>query len=58
MSSPRENVRRNRLAMIEAVLKINEKVELQSVESGVTEHNKAIAAHQARCYRELGSIQL
>ena len=53
-----KNQSRNQLAMIEALLKIFEKAELQSVESGITEHNKWIAAHKARCYRQLGSIQL
>ena len=53
-----KNISSNRLAMIEAVLRIFEKVEFQSVESGVTEHKKWIAAHKARCYRQRASIQL
>jgi glycosyltransferase involved in cell wall biosynthesis len=53
-----KNQSRNRSAMIESALRIYEKAELQSVESGVTEHNKWIAAHKARCYRQLASIQL
>jgi glycosyltransferase involved in cell wall biosynthesis len=53
-----KNVSHNRLAMIEAALRICEKTELQSVESGFTEHHKWITDHKARYYRELGSIQL
>jgi glycosyltransferase involved in cell wall biosynthesis len=49
------NLSRNRMAMIEATLRIYEKA---GPDLRATDHDKWIAANKARYYRELGSLRL